>query len=296
MHHAIVIGAGPAGLQAGLTLGRMHRSVLLLDSGEYRNAGVAHMHNVIGDDGTEPSAFRARAREQLAAYPTVELRAATATDVSRAAGGFRTTLSDGSSAGGAHVLLATGLVDELPDVPGLDALWGRHAFGCPFCDGHEFAGLSIGILGADARAAHLTAMLGSVVDAITVFPLAGAEPASAPLPAPARLHPAPVTGVEEGPDGVLVHTDSGAAAVAGLFVAAGALRQRAPFADRLGLRMLPSGAIEIDDFGRTSAPGVWAAGDLAHRASLPGPMASVVQAAAAGQTAASMIVRELAEG
>lgn len=157
MYDAIVIGAGPAGLQAALTLGRMHRSALLLDSGEYRNGTVLHMHNMIGADGAPPAEFRATARAELAAYDDVEIREAAATSVSGVADAFVVGLSDGSVVEGRRVILATGVADDLPDVPGLQGLWGTVAFSCPFCDGHEHAGKAIGILGAAPRAEHLTA-------------------------------------------------------------------------------------------------------------------------------------------
>src|SRR5690554_7912872 len=109
MYDAIVIGAGPAGLQAGLTLGRMHRRTLVLDSGEYRNGTVAHMHNVLGDDGTAPAAFRARAREQLAEYRDVELSAGTVIRLSGAADDFTVHFPDGHSESARRMILATGL-------------------------------------------------------------------------------------------------------------------------------------------------------------------------------------------
>jgi len=297
MYDAIVIGAGPAGLQAALTLGRMHRSTLLLDSGEYRNGTVLHMHNMIGADGTPPAEFRSDARQELAAYGDVEIRDAAATSISGADDAFRVDLADGSAVEGRRVVLATGVVDDLPAVPGLQDLWGTVAFSCPFCDGHEHAGKSIGILGAAPRAEHLIGLLGRIVGDITVFPTS--EPFSDEdrrlLEAKgARVSGAPVASVEKDDDEVRVRTADGEAAVAGVFVASGTMRQRAPFAADLGLRVLESGCIEIDEFGRTSLPGVFAAGDLAHRATLPGPMASVLLAAAAGQLAAIGIIQSLA--
>ncbi|GAA5153105.1 NAD(P)/FAD-dependent oxidoreductase [Microbacterium pseudoresistens] len=296
MYDAIVIGAGPAGLQAALTFGRMHRDVLVLDSGEYRNAGVAHMHHVIANDGTPPDRFRAVARDQLREYSTVQMRDAAAASVSAVDGGFRVALADGEEETSSRLLLATGLVDVLPDVPGLAGLWGRRAFMCPFCDGHEFTGRRVGILGAE-RAEHLVALLSAIGAELIVIPTGAA--ADAALAAGLREKGVPVlsgtvTAVTASGDGVHVETTNGPIEVDGLFVAEGTTRQRAPFADRLGLRMLPSGAIEIDEFGRTSLAGVSAAGDLAHRATLPGVVASVVMAAAAGQMAASALVQELA--
>ncbi|MBO9627336.1 MAG: NAD(P)/FAD-dependent oxidoreductase [Microbacterium sp.] len=300
MHDAIVIGAGPAGLQAALTLGRMHRSTLVLDSGEYRNGTVQHMHNVVANDGTPPADFRAVAREQLAEYPDVEFRALAAEEITGAEGAFTVRLSDGTTVEAARVILATGVADDLPAVPGLEELWGLRAFGCPFCDGHEHAGRPIAVIGAAPRAEHLAGLLGRIASSVTAYPIG--EPYSEDERrmlerSGAQVSAAPVRAVSPADDdGVVVATDDGDTTVAGVFVASGALRQRAPFAAQLGLRMLASGAIEVDDMGRTSVPGVSAAGDLAHRASLPGPMASVIAAAAAGQLAAVGVIQSLMAG
>ncbi|WP_217182894.1 NAD(P)/FAD-dependent oxidoreductase [Streptomyces sp. AC495_CC817] len=296
MHDAIVIGGGPAGLQAALTLGRMHRTVLLLDSGQYRNGTVQHMHNVIASDGTPPAEFRATARAQLAEYRDAEVRDLAADDVTGTEGGFTVRLSDGSAERTRRVILATGLADDLPDVPGLGDLWGTRAFGCPFCDGHEHAGRPIAVLGAAPRAAHLIGLLGRIASSVTAYPIGAAytdEERRMLEAAGAAVSSRAVRTVAPAGDGVSVTTDEGASTVAGVFVASGSLRQRAPFAERLGLRMLESGAIEVDDFGRTSLAGLSAAGDLAHRAALPGPMASVIAAAAAGQLAAVGVVQSL---
>lgn len=296
MYDAIVIGAGPAGLQAALTLGRMHRPTLLLDSGEYRNGTVLRMHNVVANDGTPPAEFRATARAQLAEYPDVELRDLGAQTVTGSDGGFVVRLADGETVETRHVVLATGVADDLPDIPGLQNLWGTKAFSCPFCDGHEHAGRSIGILGPAPRAEHLIGLLGRIVGDITVFPVEqpfAADETRTLEGLGVRVSAEPVAAVApEGAD-VRITTASTAHTVAGVFVASGSLRHRAPFADQLGLELLPSGSIEIDDFGRTSQPGVFAAGDLAHRASLPGPMASVLLASAAGQMAAVGVIQSL---
>jgi thioredoxin reductase len=296
MYDGIVIGAGPAGLQAALTLGRMHRSTLLLDSGEYRNGTVLHMHNMIGEDGTPPAEFRATGRSELAAYDDVEIRDARVDRVEAREDGFGVHLADGSEVDGRRVILATGVADDLPTVPGLQELWGTAAFSCPFCDGHEHAGKPIAILGAAPRAEHLIGLLGRIVGGITVFPVdtAFSEEEQRALEARgARVIGAPVTAVDSHPEGALVRAAQGEHVVSGIFVASGTMRQRAPFAEQLGLRMLESGSVEIDDFGRTSVPGVFAAGDLAHRASLPGPMASVLLSAAAGQLAAVGVIQSL---
>ncbi|WP_394195284.1 NAD(P)/FAD-dependent oxidoreductase [Microbacterium foliorum] len=296
MYDAIVIGAGPAGLQAALTLGRMHRPTLLLDSGEYRNGTVLHMHNVIANDGTPPAEFRATARAQLAEYSDVDVRDVGAQTVTGSEGSFVVRLADGETVETRHVVLATGVADDLPDIPGLQDLWGTKAFSCPFCDGHEHAGRSIGILGPAPRAEHLIGLLGRIVGDTTVFPVEqpfAADETRTLEGLGVRVSAEPVAAVAPEAADVRITTASTAHTVAGVFVASGSLRHRAPFADQLGLELLPSGSIEIDDFGRTSQPGVFAAGDLAHRASLPGPMASVLLASAAGQMAAVGVIQSL---
>lgn len=157
-----MVGCGPAGLQAALTLGRVHRDVVLVDAGEGRNAPSAHLHNLVTRDRTPPAEFRRLAREELAAYPPVSVRdghavrvataedadaeSAAAADAGRAvdADGASGTadvveLADGTRLAAPALVLATRVRDELPDVPGLAGLWGDRVAHCPFCHGHELA-------------------------------------------------------------------------------------------------------------------------------------------------------------
>lgn len=274
MYDAIVIGGGPAGLQAALTLGRMHRSVLLLDSGDYRNGTVAHAHNLLTNDGVAPADLRSRARAELAEYPTVRLRDAAVDGVTPFGEGFTVTLTDGAQEHAARVILATGMRDELPPIPGLAAEWGRRVAQCPFCHGHEFAGETVAVAIAGEHAQMIRLMLDPVVAEVVL------------------LDPADLAAVDSEPDGLVLRMRDGSTrAVAGMFIGA-TPSQRAPFAERLGCRTLPSGGIEIDDIGRTSVPGVYAAGDMAHLATAAGPMVSLAAAIAAGQLAAVAVVRD----
>jgi len=273
MYDVIVIGGGPAGLQAALTVGRMHRSVLLLDSGEYRNATVEHAHNLLTNDGRSPAELRRIARAELASYDTVEVRADRVTAVTGTIGGFEVTTTSGAER--AHrLVLATGMRDELPPVPGLAEQWGRRVAQCPFCHGHEFAGQRIGILIEGEHSAMIERMLRPVV-------------ASAFIARPADV--AAVTEVDGGLE--LALAGGGAERVAGVFTAATST-QRAPFAQQLGCGILPSGGVEIDPLGRTTVPGVYAGGDMAHLAAVPGPMVSLAAAIASGQLAGVSAVRD----
>ncbi len=285
-YDAVVIGGGPAGLQATLTLARVHREVLMIDSGRYRNDPAAHMHNVVTHDGTPPTEFRAAARKELAAYDTVTVRDDTVTSVARGEDAFVVALG-GELVRTRGVVLATGVVDTLPGKPGLAELFGSVVAHCPFCHGHELAGRSVGILGT-AGAGHLPALVGPIASRITVF--TDGEELAAELPAGVAVRTDRVTGVCPSPIGAeLSFADGPTEEVAGLFVST-TLTQRAPFAAQLGLALNPSGCVEVDVMGRTSVPGVHAAGDMAHLAALPMPMASVIAAAASGQAAAGSLV------
>ncbi|WP_193604963.1 NAD(P)/FAD-dependent oxidoreductase [Nocardioides dongkuii] len=295
-YDAVVVGGGPAGLQAALTLGRMHRSTLLLDSGEYRNAPVEHLQNFLTHDGRAPADFRAAARADLAAYSSVTVREARAGSATEEDGLFRVALEDGTSISGRALLLATGVRDTLPDKPGLAELFGTVAAHCPFCHGHELAGTHVAVLGNGPHAARLPLLLAPIADRVTVLADGGPiDPAAGDLLARAgvTVRPDPVTGFRRSDGGATVSFASGPdEEVGGVFVAT-TFAQSAPLAEQLGLELLPSGCVRVDELGRTSRPGVYAAGDLAHLAALPMPMPSVLTSAAAGLVAASSAVQAL---
>lgn len=300
-YDAVVIGGGPAGLQAALTLGRMHRRVLLLDSGEYRNATAEHMHNVVTNDGRSPAEFRAVARAELAAYTTVTVREDTATAVVPDGDGLRVELSadadaDADAAAARAVVLATGLRDTLPAIPGLEPLFGTVAAVCPYCHGHELSGKPVAVLGSGPHVARVAFLLERIASRLTVLADGGdLDPDTRALLADAgvAVRPEPVKELVRTVDGARVVLAEGPdEEVGGIFVAA-EFGQRAPFAEQLGLTLLPSGAVEVDAMARTSLPGVFAAGDMAHTAAMPGPLASVLMAAASGQMAAVSLDAEL---
>ena len=270
-YDAIVIGGGPAGLQATLTLARVHRRVLMLDSGHYRNDPADHMHNVVTHDGTPPADFRKVAREQIAAYDTATIWEDTVAYVEADGDGFRVGLDDpeDSVVTARGLVLATGVRDTLPDKPGLAELFGSAVAHCPFCHGHEFAGRPVAVLGDPG---HLAGIMSPVASSVT-----GLDPETV-----ARFVPS-------GDGARVVFTDGSTADFGGVFDKP-TFEQSAPFAEQLGLTMLPSGCVEVDVMGRTSLPGVHAAGDMAHVAALPMPMASVMTAAASGQVAAASMV------
>jgi len=140
-----VVGGGAAGLSAALVLGRSRRSVLVIDAGEPRNASADHMHNYLGREGAKPAELLAIGREEVGRYG-VEVRRGRVTSAARTGGGFALGLEDGGSVVSRRLVLATGVVDVLPDVPGLKERFGRDVLHCPYCHGWEVADRPLGIV------------------------------------------------------------------------------------------------------------------------------------------------------
>lgn len=152
MEDVVVVGSGPAGLAAATWLGRYRRKTVVLDGGPPRNARALLSHGYLGFDGRDPRELVEAARQDLQTYPTVEVRPVEATAVRRNGDGFVITTAKGDL--DTHrVILATGVSDALPDIPGFDELYGRHAFHCSCCDGYESADQDVVAIGWGEHAA-----------------------------------------------------------------------------------------------------------------------------------------------
>ncbi|SFB40043.1 Thioredoxin reductase [Amycolatopsis marina] len=294
MFDVIVIGGGPAGLSAALTLGRALRPTLLIDSGEYRNAPAADMHNFLTRDGTPPSEFRKISHSELDQYSTVEIRNVTVDDTRplKDGDGFELTLTDGSAVQARRLLLATGLADDLPPIEGIGELWGRGVYHCPYCHGFEIRDTPIAVLYSDPLmvdlALHLRRFSSDVVlcadgrgdelDGSTLARLADNGVA---------VRGEKVVRLESNGERLenVVFESGESLPRHGLF-AMSQFRQRSELPGRLGCQLLPDGCVAVDDFQLTSVPGVYAAGDMAHRASLPMPTPFVSTATSSGTIAA----------
>ncbi|MEV0421172.1 NAD(P)/FAD-dependent oxidoreductase [Streptosporangium canum] len=298
MFDVVIVGGGPAGMAAALTLGRAHRAVLLLDAGEGRNAPAGAVHNFLTRDGTPPSELRELGREELSAYPSVQIRTETVTGVSVAdEGGFDLDVSDGGTANARRLLLATGLADELPGPRGVAALWGRSAFHCPYCHGYECTGKPVAVIGAEPARVRLALQLSRFATDVALC--TGGEP----------LDPASRAKLES--NGVTVRCEaiarleatgdrleqivfeSGRPLARDAVFVVNVPRQRSDLAVRLGCTSFADGCVEVNEFGQTSVPGVYAAGDMARRATVPMPLAAVISAAAAGTVAGAVIDQDL---
>ena len=283
----IVVGAGPAGLNAALVLGRARRRVLVLDSAQPRNYATHEMHGVLGHDGLDPADLRARGRSELDRYGvevvTAEVREAEARD-----GTVCVTSSRGADLT-RTVLLATGMLDEVPDIPGFTEVWGTSAHTCPYCDGFEHRDERLAILAAGARGEHLAILLRQWSDDVVLL---SNGPHGLDADQLARLQAlgipiieTPVVALDSDDGGRLRRLrleDGQTLDRDALFFYVG-WRFRNDVARRLGCQLNDDGSIAVDSSQATTVDRVYAAGNCAD------PRALVPAAAGSGATAAVAI-------
>lgn len=267
-HDVVIVGGGAAGLSAAVTLARSVRDVLVIDAGEPRNAPAAGAHNLLGREGISPLALLEAGRQEAAAYGA-QIRRGRGTTARRTADGFEITLADGDTVTARRLLLATGLVDELPDIPGVRELWGTHVLHCPYCHGYEVRGRRIGVLATSTNALHQTILLRQLSNDVTLFLHDAPDPDDEEWEQLASLGIRVVTGHvrELARDGDRLHAvvladghtfAVDAVAVQPRFVARGDLYEQ------LGgtLTQNPLGRhITTGPAGATELPNVWAAGN-----------------------------------
>ncbi|GII66350.1 hypothetical protein Skr01_64350 [Sphaerisporangium krabiense] len=291
IYDVIVIGGGAAGLSAAQVLGRQRRRILVLDGGRVRNARASGMHMYLSRDGFTPIGLVALGREELAAYPSVEVRSAHAESVGGEIDDFTVTVTGGPMFRARRLILATGLLDEPWDVPGVPERFGRGIFHCPFCHGWEASGQSLAVLGREPTQVVLAAYLADRYSDDVVVATDG--PHSLPSPILANLEALGVKLIDTplaevtGQAGALnVHFADGTVLPRQAIFHRAPTRQQAPFATQLGARLLDDGFVLVDEFQQTSVPGVFAAGDMARQAALQDGLTLVSQAAADGVRAA----------
>lgn len=287
----IIVGGGPAGLSAALMLGRCRRRVLLCDVGEQRNIRSHALHGYLTRDGLEPSEFLRLGRAELGRYDTVECRDIEIVEAVREGAGFALCAADGTRVTTRKLLLATGVVDELPDIEGLDPLYGTSVHHCPYCDAWEWRDRPVAVYGRGEEASGLALSL--TFWSPDVLLCTGGD--GLPAEAAARLEAAGVKIREEpvvrleGRDGRLDHivfAQGEPAARSALFVTVGQ-RQRSPLAERLGCRFTERGTVDTGTCEATNVRGLFVAGDASKEAQF------VVVAAAEGTEAGMAIHKAL---
>lgn len=293
-YDCIVVGGGPAGLSAALMLGRCRRRVLVCDVGEPRNRWSHAVHGFLTRDGLPPGTFLRLAREDLRPYDTVEIRSARVVDAARDHRGFEVRCEDGSRLRTRKLLLATGVVDELPDIAGLAELYGRSVHHCPYCDGWEWRDQPVGVYGRGEAAAGLA--LGLTVHTRDLV-LCTDGPAIHSDWMRERLDTFDIRVREqrvvrlEGREGRLdriIFEEGAAEHRRALFFATGQ-RQASELPARLGCVFTEDGAVDTGKCEATNVPGLYVCGDASREAQF------VVVAAAEGAEAGMAINKALLE-
>jgi thioredoxin reductase len=298
-YDAVIVGAGSAGLSAALVLGRSRRRVLVLDGGEPRNAPSSGAHGFFTRDGVSPRELLEIGREQLRAYGGVEYRAAKATGVSASDGTYEVRLEDGDDVLARKVVLATGVVDELPETPGFRELWGRGVYHCPYCHGWEVKDRPLAvyaggqdIVGPVERAVLLRNWSRDLVvlsDGPSDLDAAGREKLGALGVPVIEKRIARLEGKNDGSEGLsrIVFEDGSFLKREGLFYGP-PQRQRSGLAEALGCEVVAMGPataiVKADPMtGETNVPGVYVAGDAGSM------LQSVALAASSGANAAAFL-------
>ncbi|SDF61799.1 thioredoxin reductase (NADPH) [Salipiger thiooxidans] len=158
-YDVLVIGGSFSGLAAAMQLARARRRVCVLDTGAPRNRFAAASHGFPGQDGHAPQDIRAALRHELAAYPTLSFRDGAAASAAREGDGFRVAVAKGADITARRLVLAFGVRDSLPDLPGLSERWGATVLHCPYCHGYELNGGPVGVLARGEAALHLAMLL-----------------------------------------------------------------------------------------------------------------------------------------
>ncbi|MFD0141879.1 MULTISPECIES: NAD(P)/FAD-dependent oxidoreductase [unclassified Streptomyces] len=296
-YDVVVVGGGAAGLSAALILGRSRRRTLVVDAGEPRNAPAAHMHGFLSRDGMSPAEFLETGRREIAAYG-VEWTTGQVTGAVRELGdaeGFVVTVDDDRLVRARRLVVTTGLVDELPAIDGVAERWGRDVLHCPYCHGWEVRDRAFGVIAHPVMAAHQALVLSHWSPDVTLF-----LHTAAPLTEEerARVAAAGIEVVTGEVAGLVVEDDR----ITGVRMADGRVVEREVLF--VGPRMTPRdglltalGAetretplgdfVAVDETGRTSVPGVWAAGNAI------GAQEQVINAASGGYRAGVAINTEL---
>jgi thioredoxin reductase len=288
----IIVGGGAAGLSAALILGRCRRRVVVYDHGQPRNARSERLSGFLSRDGLPPRELGRIAREQLEPYETVEVVDGEVTDATRDDAGFEVVLEDGSRRRSKKLLLATGVMDTLPPIDGIEAFYGTSVWHCPICDGWEHRDQKLALLGTGGSAERLALELTTWSRDLVVCTNGerGLSRASRALLEKngIRVHDEKIAGLE-GDAGKLraIRFASGERLERDGVFFCGPERQRTHIAEKLGCELTRKGSVRTGNYETTGVPGLFVAGDASRLVRL------AIVAAAEGALAAFAINAEL---
>lgn len=299
-YDVVVIGGGAAGLSGALALARARRSVLVLDAGSPRNAPAGHVHNYLGREGTPPADLVAAGRAEVASYGGEVVTAQVSSLEHLDDGRFRVHAEGRPPIAARRLLVTTGLVDELPDVPGVRERWGRDVLHCPYCHGWEVRDQPLGVLATGPMSVHQALLFRQWSDDVTLF-----QHQLPQIPPDAReqldargigVVEGEVVGLEVVDDRLTgVRLQSGEVVPRSAVVVAPRFVARSAVLTSLGLEAVDverggqvvGRAVPSDPTGASAVPGVWLAGNVTD------VVAQVIAAAAAGLTAAAAMNADL---
>lgn len=287
-----IIGGSYAGLSAAMTLGRARRRVVIIDSGKPCNRQTPHSHNLITQDGKTPAEISAIAREQVLAYPTVNLRPGLVTGVSGENGAFTVSLEDGQSLQAKKLIFTTGIRDIMPDITGFAECWGISAVHCPYCHGYEYSDARTGVLVNGEMALEYVRLIRNWTSDLTVYTNGPAtfdgEIREKILATGADIIEQPVTSLDH-QNGYLktLHLNDGTIREITAFYHRPSFVQHSALPEELGCALTTHGYIQTDEAQKTTVPGIYAAGDNS------GAFRGLTGALAAGTVAGARLNHEL---
>jgi len=287
-----IIGGGPAGLSAGLMLGRARKQTIVIDEGRPRNEVTREAHGFLTRDGISPREFRRIAQEQLRVYPSVSQAEDTVVSISGEDGSFLLETAAGMKIASKKLLFAAGMKDRKLEIPGLAAVYGRSAFVCPYCDGWELRDEPLVVISRGAALMHFAPLLSGWTKRFVVC-TNGPDELSESERDELRDHGIPLfdTPIRAilSSEGMVNHVtleDGIEIPCTGIFFKS-ELVPGTELPLSLGCRTTDTGMIEVDEFGKSSVPGVYAAGDASSL------MHQSIAAAASGAAAGAAINGEL---
>ncbi|EGL17432.1 MULTISPECIES: NAD(P)/FAD-dependent oxidoreductase [unclassified Paenibacillus] len=287
-----IIGGGPAGLSAGLMLGRARKQTIVIDAGRPRNAVTREAHGFLTRDGISPGEFRRIAQEQLRVYPSVSQAEDTVVSISGEDGSFLLETATGMKIASKKLLFAAGMKDRKLEIPGLAEVYGKSAFVCPYCDGWELRDEPLVVISRGAALMHFAPLLSGWTKRFVVC-TNGPDELSQAERDELRDHGIPLFDTpiraiisSEGMVNHVVLEDGTEIPCTGIFFKS-ELVPGTDLPQSLGCRISDAGVIAVDEFGKSSVPGVYAAGDASSL------MHQSIAAAASGAVAAAAINGEL---
>ncbi len=288
----IIVGGSYAGLSAGMSLGRSLRKVLIIDSGKPCNEQTPHSHNFLTQDGKTPKEISELSKKQVLEYKTVKFHQDKAIEAKKIENGFEVITENGEKFNSKKIIIATGIIDEVPNIKGFQECWGISLIHCPYCHGYEFKNEKTGIIANGERGFHISSLVNNLTKDITIFTRGKADFTEEQF---LKLEKNNIKIIEteiselkhqNGNIESLILSDGKALnfeAVYGAFP----FKQHSDIPESLGCEMTEIGHIKIDQFQKTNVAGLFACGDNSS------PMRSVANAVYTGSLTGAMVNMEL---